>query len=34
MTPITEKMILLTANRRSKHDFPTPESPISSNLNR
>ena len=24
----------LTANRRSKHDFPTPESPIRSSLNR
>ena len=26
--------LLLTANLRRRHDFPTPESPISSSLNK
>lgn len=29
-----KKKKLLTANLRSRHDFPTPESPIKSNLNK
>ena len=34
MATASERRTALTANRRSKHDLPTPESPISKSLKR